>query len=130
MVSRSCLHPLRVKNVRGAYLQVAEVRGMTILISQADGAEEQGRRERVEVSRSREGKRESGGVFEMIDRAEALPQACEHGRQKHVCAECGGKPSRPMQLLLHPDGFIFVGETMSPVSLPLSFQVRHLCNVV
>jgi len=103
---------------------VAEVRGMTILISQADGAEEQGRRERVEVSRSREGKRESGGVFEMIDRAEALPQACEHGRQKHVCAECGGKPSRPMQLLLHPDGFIFVGETMSPVSLPLSFQVE------
>ncbi len=33
-------------------------------------------------------------------------------------------PSGRMQLLLHPDGFIFVGETMSICSLPQSFQVE------
>lgn len=70
-------------------------------------------------------KRETRGVYEMIERAEALPQACEHGRQKYLCQDCGGKPLRPLQLLLHPDGFVFVGETMSPVSLAQSFQVRH-----
>jgi len=32
-------------------------------------------------------------------------------------------PTGGLQLLLHPDGFVFVGETMSIVTLPTSFQV-------
>jgi hypothetical protein len=109
-----------------AHPQVAEVRGMTILISQADGGGIEGRGERGKPGVA---KREAGGVYEMIERAEALPQACEHGRQKYQCQHCGGKPLRPLQLLLHPDGFVFVGETMSPVSLAQSFQVRHSCKI-
>ena len=50
--------------------------------------------------------------------------ATVHGMTIVLSQADPANPTGSMQLLLHPDGFVYVGETMSICSLPQSFQVE------